>query len=400
MVIAIPQLQRDCPFATAYENVDSFFNAASSLALLCRALNDYFKLADSAVESMHKVIGMFIDGDSELTPVLSCWAADALVLLNVLFPSNLEVGELALLPAFAKAAPACHRALKEGRVLDLARVPGLADVDVRYARLFWGAFRRDSAETCAWHSGVAPLLDLVISHDGSHNTPLGVISEVRYALERAVRSVWLVHSDDGISPPPSYHPTASAKSVAQVGRSHIDPLFVGDVELGVKQRASPIGIKPHSYRQILAELLGAAVPGVEVNVALNEGGLALRVSSDPTILDERARPRTEKSISPCQTEGDHRGYGSRNDKLVGATKQKSAFDTNALILSPLFTAIEPPCHPDTRARGEFGLSSFFSSEQAKMHRDSLRVDKRLANAKNMMIAAAESEVAREVNSRL
>ena len=390
----------DCPFATAYENVDTFFNCANSMALLCRCLSDWYKCKESATDFMHNTVSSFIFGDSSLTPVLSCWASDFLVMLNCMYPTTLEVGEFALLDAFAKASPACHQALAVGKTLDLDHVPGLQEVDRRYARIFWAAFCKEDPLKCAWKRGLQPLLDLIIKHDGSHNTPPNVISEFKECLENAARAVWLVHSEDGVKRPPSYHPCSTASCFEKVGRQQIDPAFVGSVEKDIKQRAAAIGLKPHSYRQVLSELLGARIDDVVANVAINEGGLALRRSSDPTILDEDGKERTEKSISPVQTEGDSHAYGTREDKIAGAVAQKNAWDMNALMMKPLFTAIEPPRHPDVRGRGEFGLSQFFCAEGARMHRDGQRLSKRMLAAKNMVCASSDPSVSRIVNSRL
>ena len=96
-----------------------------------------------------------------------------------------------------------------------------------------------------------------------------------------------------------------------VGRHHIDPVFVGDDEHNILQRGALIGVKPHTYRQLLASMMGSFIEGVECKAYINEGGMSLRVSSDATILDEEGNNRTSKSISPVQTEGDEVAYGSR-----------------------------------------------------------------------------------------
>lgn len=390
----------DCPFATCYENMDSFFNCANSMALLCRCLGDWHKCCETETNFMHRAVSMFVFGDSSLTPEIACWAADFLVLLNILYPTTLEVGEFALLEAYSKAAPACHQALKTRKVLDLNGILGLQEVDRRYARLFWSAFCRDDPSKCAWKRGLKPLLDTIIQHDGSHNTSPAVISKFKECLENAVRVVWLVQSCDGNERPPSYHPCATASCFEKVARQQLDPAFVGSVEKGIKQRGAAIGLKPHSYRQVLAELLGVDIEGVVANVAVNEGGMSLRVSSDPTILDENGKERTEKSISPVQTEGDEKAYGSRADKIAGAVSQKKSWDLNALIMKPLFTSIEQPRHTELQSRGEFGSSQFFMAEGARMHKEGQRMGKRHQAAKNMVAAAADTGVARVVNSRL
>lgn len=386
----------DCPFATAYESVDTFFNCCNALALLARS---YAGCTD-CLDAFHVNITRFVNGDHEMTPWDACWAADALVLLNVLYPTTLEIGELALLKAFAKAAPACQQSVRGGVALTLDNVPGLDAVDVRHAKLFWSSFCRKEERKCAWKWGLKPLLHTILDNDGSHNTTDEIIADFKIGLECAVQAVWLVYSEDGVKPPPSYHPASSANSPRCVCRHHIDPLFVGNSATGVKQRASSIGLKPHTYRQVVSELLGAAIPGVECNVAINEGGLGLRVSSDPTILDEDGKERTDKSISPVQTEGDENAYGSREQKIKGAVAQKVAWDTNALLTKPLFTAIEAPMHPSKRSLGEFGCSQYFLAENARMAKEGQRMSSVLSAAKEMLVEASNPRVARVVNNSL
>jgi hypothetical protein len=185
-----------------------------------------------------------------------------------------------------------------------------------------------------------------------------------------------------------------------VARHHIDPVFVGNQKSGLKQRACCVGIKPHSYRQVLSELLGADIEGVVCNVCLNEGGLGLRVSSDPTILDKCGMERTDKSVSPVQTEGDETAYGKRVDKIEGALAQKEAWNRNALLQKPLYTALEPPRKSDKSGRGEFGLSQFFQEEHAKMETEGQHVSSYVAAAKATMMKASCSKIADLVNPRL
>ena len=385
----------DCPFATAYENADTFFNCCCTLALFARSFGKFHNADATSAEcvaDLYAVVDRFVSGYGELSVVEACWAADALLLFNILYPTDLDIGELALLHAFAKAPPECQQSLHLETALRLSDIQGLDAVDIRLARVFWQGLQR------AWEYGLRDFLVLVLEHNGSHKTCKETIAKFKEGLERSVKAVWLVYSHDGITPPSSYHPCNSARSPDLVCRQHVDPVFVGNRQTGQRQRASPIGLKPHSYRQLLSELLGANIPDVECNVAINEGGMGLRVSSDPTILDEDGNQRTEKSISPVQTEGDDAAYGTREDKIDGAIKQKRAWDKNALLMKPLFTSVNPPLGRDRRERGEFGLSQFFQHEHARMHRDGQRMSESMVAAKTMMMKAANSDVARKVNT--
>lgn len=410
----------DCPFATAYEAVDTFFNAANTLALVARCCghaHDATATSCACVARLHAVVDSFAlkrETSEHKRPLCgkepcdAAWAADALVLLNVMYPTTLTVGDDALLPGVAKTAPFVQQLLrgdggcKAVRHLYLSDVATTTTEERNEVRKFWRAFRRDDPSRCAWKWGVAPLLEALLANNGSHNQSRDVRKRVKEALENAARAVWLVHSPDGVERPPRGNPAAEVSSPMHLARHQIDPTFVGNEELGIVQRGALIGIKPHSYRQVLAELCGAHIPDVECNVALNEGGLGLRVSSDPMILDRDGEERTDKSVSPIQTEGDEVGYGKRSDKKVGSINQKQGWDKNAQRMAPLFTAVEQPRPAAVRARGEFGFSGAFKEEAAAIAAATgAQVQPEQQNeAQRLLFKAAEGGVAKRVNARL
>lgn len=400
----------DCPFATSYEAMDSFFNCCNALALLarsaCHSLTTSSASPSECVSHLHKIINAFVYGSkksgahpTKRSVVEAAWAADALLFLNVLYPTDTVVGELAILPGIAKAPPHCQRLLHSGEascpvVLEQVNVSNEERARVRQ---FWSGFCRPEMDRCAWTWGVAPFLTLILSQNGSHKTEPEVIAQFRKGLETAVRAVWLVHSPDGVSRPPDNCAASDASDPMHLSRHHIDPVFVGDEEQNITQRGCLVGLKPHSYRQILAEMMGAFLDGVDCNVAINEGGLSLRVSSDATILDEDGNERTEKSISPVQTEGDEAAYGTRANKINGAVLQKNAWDTNAILGMPLFSAVDPPRDIGVRERGEFGFSDFFQMEaQTRIREQQLQSDD-YRNAAELIRKAAVPTVATVVN---
>lgn len=395
----------DCPFATSYEEMDTFFNASNTIALIaeCACKSKMPRATPSeCVSNLASIVDDFVNkscehANGDLSWEETSWAADTLLLLNVLYPSSVTVGDLAILPAFAKAVPHIQQC-------DRKKVVGLVQIvdDDEYldALNFWRSFQREDASKCAWTSGIAPLLTILLTLKGSHKTSPETIAQVRSALETAVRAVWLTHSEDGEMAPPDSSPASSAKSPAHITRHHIDPVFVGDEDQGILQRGALVGLKPHSYRQVLAEMLGAHIDKVNCNVHQNSGGMALRVSSDPTILEEDGSLRTDKSISPTQTEGDETAYGSRKNKITGALAQKSAWDGNALLGLPLFTAVEKPQTQELRTRGEFGYSAFFQNEASTSAEDSQLPSRALTAAKNAIMKAAIPTVAQIVNNSL
>jgi hypothetical protein len=385
----------DCPFGTSYEEVDSFFNACNTLALLAEAAckpKNPSATPSECISNLATIIQRFVSTGVE-DFAESSWAADALLLINCIYPMTGVVGEMALLPALAKAVPK----IQQSPSSRLNLVDLVDEGEYVHARGYWSAFHRTDSSLCAWSSGLAPFLTILLTQKGSHKTGPEIVAQVRSALETAVRAVWLVHSEDGIQRPPSSSPASTAKSPSEIARHHIDPIFVGDEDQGLLQRGAIIGLKTHSYRQVLAEMMGAHIEGVECNVAQNSGGMALRVSSDPTILEEDGKERTEKSISPTQTEGDEAAYGSRRNKINGAFAQKAAWDQNAILGKPLFVAIEKPHCAEIRSRGEFGHSTFFQLSESTSAQDHQPPSRAYIYAKNAMAKASIPTVAALVN---
>tara|TARA_B100001109_G_scaffold114703_1_gene93497 strand:- start:1143 stop:5012 length:3870 start_codon:yes stop_codon:yes gene_type:complete len=400
----------DNPFCTAYENVDSFFNAANALALVARTAAGPEITPSECVSHLHFIVSKLLFGqedysqnrdeyESEAALVDASWAADALLLLNTMYPSSVLVGSHAIDAGVAKAVPHVQRLLAANRKAVLLE-RALTKCEMEGLRRFWAAFCREDPIRCAWTNGVAPMLALILAHNGSHNTSLEVIAQFRSALDAAARAAWLVHSPDGVARPPAASPLHDAASPAAVATHHLNPVFVEDHFDGLKQRSSVIGLKPHSYRQVLSLSMGAHIDGVECQVALNEGGLSLRLSSDATILDSRGKERTSKACSPVQTEGDEAAFGTREEKIEGSKLQKTAYDVNAILIAPLCRAVDPPRPPSQAARGEFGYSDFFREEQCDMLANGQVGLAQSASAARDMESSSDPAVARLVNSLL
>lgn len=395
----------DNPFSTAYENVDSFFNAVNALALVARTachLRSPEATPAECVSHLHSIVSKLVDcsyDQSEAALVDASWAADALLLLNTMYPSDTRVQASAIDPGVAKAVPYVQQLVALGRrpaCLERA----LPKAEMAGMRRLWAAFCRLEPARCAWTSGVAPLLTLVLAHDGSHKTSLEVVAQFRAALDAAARAVWLVHSEDGTARPPPGSPMSDAASPAGVATHHISPVFVEDHFDGLEQRGSVVGLKPHSFRQVLALAMGARIAGVECQVALNEGGLSLRLSSDATILDALGNERTPKATSPVQTEGDEAAFGAREEKVSGAKLQKSAYDINAKLIAPLCRAVDPPRSPGKAARGEFGFSDHFRDAECELAANGQVGLEGSPSAARDMEAASDPCTARVVNGAL
>jgi hypothetical protein len=412
--------------------MDSFFNLANGIVLMGRiAMMEH---PSRHQEPLSMALARRADAwvhsppDAEEEPLSSAVCADVLLMLSMMYPLKYTVGDNIVFSPWAAAVPALQRKLASGEHTGLGfRSLGLSEELVGDGRAWWSVFCRGGNGVWARGPGMplgplGVLLDLLDRQDGSHDVTLERYDQVRTALNDSVRAAWLVASPDGIQPPPDGHPASRARAPEKVRGPMVDPVFVGDENRGVEQRGCLVGLKPHQMRQVCALAMGAHIENVICNVKRNEGGLSLRVSSAPDILDEKGNERSSKSISPVQTEGTHRSslaalppvrltltlprvpslsaadeqaFGSRADKLRGCKLQRSAWDGNAELLTPLFTAIRAPLPRERLTRGAPRGASYMQQRAAALRkRDQMKTINEEVEAQKLFEEAVVSGVAR------
>jgi hypothetical protein len=405
----------DNPFATSYEYADSVWNVMNALAVIAERVGGVTKLREH-IDDFHYTNGHTASqgaGDG-----CFLWAADACVLLfGAIYPRCHAIAQPVVPECYAKAHGFLNRSSnpkhsKEGEDVFgqplYYCVPGdpksgegkrLYDQGVN----IWKRFTTRAAELCPWRVGVAPMLELLLKHKGSHHLTredIGALRERVNAL--ASRAAWLAYSEDGVRPPAAPHPLAECATANDVRRPHLDPVFCAQgEELEIEPRGCLVGLKPFQLRQLYALLLGSDLlphanlnpshPGVQV--VRNEGGLLLRESALPTILEMDGSKRSCKGVSYTQTESDQPAYGSRKAKVYGASLQMEAWDSNTRILAPLFCAISEPQTREWRACGEFGDPSWLRTylEEQAVARGTPQDDEVWARRK--LEAAAASDLA-------
>jgi len=401
----------DNPWATSYEHIDTFFNAANHLVLLARQLNVN---DDNPISSLWCVMNDFVtlDGSAEeMYPddyhgrAHAIFAADALLLLSCMYPSTWSVSHDMIHPTWAAAVPALHQHVRAtGMCAPLCQ---LVDEELlAQGRQWWQPFSTSDARwktvpdehpcsRSAWYpkNGVRLLLDALHEHDGRHDVSPETRDRVRTALEKAVQAAWLVHSPDGVQRPPVECPAHEAASPSQVSRPLLDPVFVGDDRHGIDARGCLVGLKPFQYRQVCTLAMGAHIAGVQCQVARNEGGLSLRVSSAADILDAKGKPRSAKSISPVQTEADESAFGTREDKILGCREQRAAWDANVAYLAPVFAEVRPPLPRERRLRGAHGRAWSLQQHAMQQRLGSMLVTDAEAAARADLERAARSSIA-------
>ena len=335
----------DNPFATAYDYAETFYNLANGVVLLGRLDNPEAEVwgSEHRVDALFRDMCAWVEDDDDAPhkDPANAYYADALLMIACMFPASHEIGKHMVPEFLAVGIPALHRALRSGAEdADLEALPSLhlrALVDDElYAagRAFVAKLRR------AWPR-LAPLLQRLDGLDGRHDLSSEERTELRTAFERAVQASYYFQLDDA-GEIPYGNPAYGTKGPEEIRRMHLDPILVGVEEERAEARGGLIGMKPHALRQVALLAKGAHVDNVQVQVARNEGGMALRVSSAPDVIKEDGSERTNKARSPVQMESDQKMFGTPEEKLRTCKLQRLAWDRNALLLAPVFAEVSPP----------------------------------------------------------
>ena len=261
---------------------------------------------------------------AELTAIEAILAFDALVLLNACAPLEFRVGEKVLLDAYAIAPSAAMRGTAS-RLRDLPCEPSAKAKAVRY----WAGTKRIWAETTA-------LVAMLHRHACTFDNSLEDLKRCSATLEAWVRSLWKLHSDDGVGAPASWSPFHRCASPEQITAEHINCVFVDRPgtpnPLRRKQRGAAFGLSNSAPNQILTLLTASFLPNVAVNHARNEGNICLRATCSALKRGECGEVPSLKSTSPVNSENDGEAYGDFSAKEAQARRQHRAWATNNALL--------------------------------------------------------------------
>ena len=158
------------------------------------------------------------------------------------------------------------------------------------------------------------------------------------------RLVWLLHSDDGHAPPGDWSPLSGRPSpFAVLGRDllavWVDRPSTKELNRRV-QRGALIGLPNAAPQQVLMLLLGAWL-GVKVQVARNEGNMALRMSSC-ALKDSEDGKLSAKSTAPVYSDCDAETFGTLAAKEVQAKRQVKAWKANNDLIFDVATVFTEP----------------------------------------------------------
>ena len=364
----------DNPFCTAYDYAETFYNLASGLVLLARLVHaSKVGCRMSASQALFEAMQQWVEDPQPTTCASAAYAADAFLMVACMFPASHEIGKPMIPEFLAVGIPALHRAMRVPRddsdAGDAEALPSTAGLNLRslvddelYAagRAFFAKFRR------AW-SDLLMLLTTLKDFDGRHDLSPDERERLRYHFERAVQAAFYFQVDEDTGKIPFGNAAYGATKPQEIRRMHLDPVIVGVEEECVEARGGVMGMKPHALRQVALLALGAHIENVTVQVARNEGGMAIRVSSAPDVLDALGKPRTNKATSPIQMESDYRLFGTREEKLRTCKLQRLAWDRNALLLAPVFAEVSFPRPAAYRRRCVHGAQRAAAAASAAAH---------------------------------
>lgn len=377
----------------------TFLNAAAVVAMQARTswLQSGLSPSASAEEQVDRLLEVLKTFHGlAAAPADHLTAATCCPLLNCLYPHTVECCEDVVLPAYA-AAPSLlvKRMTFQAEIAKVAPQGvslcdlGLPRTAVEEATTFFKKFVRADRELAVW-TKLRPLLVMLLEADGSYDCSKRQLDVLADALDAAVRAVWLVHSPDGSVRPPHTSCLHECRSMAQVGASHVTPVFVGRLDAfggREEQRGGVVGLMPATYQSILNSLMGIRLD-VQVQACRNEGQLSWRASSAADVLTSKNRERSSKSISCVGVEGDEPAFGSRSEKVKSCKMQRAAWKRNLQLHTPLIVSVSKPRPDDELFRGDSGACEFARQRRQEHGKNGLHVQEEIEAARLFHDAAA------------
>jgi len=334
------------------------------------------------------------------------YAADALVLLCLLYPIDTEIGEPTVDAAWAAAPSRLYCAVRGGGRGRRLHELGLPDEDVRVARERWARFQRADPGLCPWRSALAPLVAELVDSDGCFDSSLEDVARMRALLARAMKhGAFLVASADGRQPPFAPSALANVRGPHQVRAEHLRPVFAGR-EIGasgrrVEARGPVAGAMPMGSQLVLHFLIGARKAEdddyeegcVDAQYQRNEGGTAVRPSSCAYFETAEHKKRSAKGMSPISNENDHLAFGDAAEKERLAYKCLRASDANIAAAAALLLSIAPPNTPEVRRRGDWQLAEMARQIRCDYTADKVKATEQLKDDALFATAAAAAAAA-------
>jgi len=376
-----PRQAVTCASNNLFETPDLFFSAFLGIAtLLGEMAVDAVRSVSTtaravvpgaeAMELLHAACCAYhadtdADVDAEQLPDL-LYAADALPLLDLLYPVTTEINQKTILAAWAAGPALQYPEVRAGRTgKRLAEFAGVAEADKAAARQRWGRFARADRTTCTWRAALAPFVAELIDANGKYDSSLDELARMRTLQMRAMRyGAFFAASPDGRKPPEAPSALQGVRGPHQVRPEHLRPVFAGR-EIGasgrrVEARGPVAGTMPMAAQLVLHMMLAARLtveddyePGsIHAQYKRNEGGVCVRPSSSAIYKTAKGKDRSEKAVAPIMVEGDSQAFGDFAEKERLAILSREASDANVEMAAPLLLAIAEPRHYSVLRRGD------------------------------------------------
>lgn len=315
-------------FETIEPAVASVLVFASQLHCVAEAIHDFAPAATKMQALRDAILAFASPKATRAQPDarVAALAADALVLINALYPTSLVVGEPCLLDAVA-AAP---NAVATADVAHLSKLPNVTAAKIKEARAF--------ATTICSDDVFAPLAAFVLAvgrYGARYTNTIDDLDDAADKLEAFTRAAWHVHRRGAERPPASspLHFRTSADDVqgADILMVWVDRPHACEPNRRI-QRGCVIGLPNAGPQQVLTLLCASHLPNVLVQYVRNEGNMCLRVSAC-ALKSSGAAPLSAKSTSPVYSDSDQAAFGSADAKAAQAARQVRAWELNNALIS-------------------------------------------------------------------
>jgi len=270
------------------------------------------------------------DGGGLMTATHATLGFDALVLINACAPIEFEVGKEVILKAY-EHGPSNSLRSKRTSIMALYKTDGfIGKDDVDAANKYWGRLSNG-----IWDE-TTDLICMLHQRAATFKNSFEEIKASSHVFDTWVRSLWKLHSPDGITPPGPSSPFYGCKSKEDVNSGHVNCVFVDRPDtlnsMRRKQRGAVFGLSNNAPSQIMSLLTAAFLPGVRVQLARNEGNICLRATCSALKRGENGELPSLKSTSPVNSENDWESFGTFSAKEAQALRQQKAWSINNTLI--------------------------------------------------------------------
>jgi hypothetical protein len=264
-----------------------------------------------------------------------------------------EVGKSCILPALAAAPTAFFARPESSSSFAEMQLDGVTTEErqelIRFQRRLL-----DDSEHGPWNR-ISDFVCMVCDNGSRFDNSEKDMQQCAKAIAKLGEIVWLLHSDDGVSPPARWSPLHCRANPKDVCAMDLVCVWTDRPETSAAnrkaQRGALIGLPNAGPQQMLMLLTGAFLPGgVKVQYARNEGNMCLRMSS--CALKETASSKlTAKSTSPIYSDNDAESFGTLEAKEAQARRQVVAWRANNDLIFEVSTQFDQPRPERERYKG-------------------------------------------------